>query len=75
VGLDRRLMAAGVAAQGDTLEVGEVRALFGPIAVTTGTPPYDVSADGQGFFARTSPEQKSTEPLTLVENWAAELKK
>ena len=75
VGPDRRLMAAGVAAKGDTLEVGEVRALFGPIAVTTGAPPYDVSADGQGFLVRTSPEQKSAEPLTLVENWAAELKK
>jgi len=75
VGPDRRLMAAGVAAKGDTLEVGEVRALFGPIVVTTGIDPYDVSGDGQGFLVRTSPEQKSAEPLTLVENWAAELKK
>jgi hypothetical protein len=43
--------------------------------VTTGIDPYDVLADGQGFLVRTSPEQKSAEPLTLVENWPAELKK
>ena len=74
VGPDRRLMAARVALKGDALEVGEVSALFGPIAVTTGLQPYDVSADGQRILLRTSPEQKSAEPLTLVENWAVGLK-
>jgi len=36
---------------------------------------YDVSADGQRFLVATAPDQKSSPPLTLVENWTALLKK
>ena len=71
-----RLMAAGVTAQGETLEVGQVRPLFSPTGVMQGNiPVYDVSADGQRFLLRMFPEQKSGEPLTLVQNWTAGLKK
>ena len=71
--LDRRLMAAEVAVKGGTLEVGEVRVLFDASNLTLGTTAYDVSADGQHFMLRTSPE--SREPLTLIQNWVASLKK
>ena len=37
--------------------------------------PYDVSADGQRFLVAAAREQKSPTALTLVENWAALLKK
>jgi hypothetical protein len=33
-----------------------------------------VTADGQRFLVRRRPEQKA-EPLTLIQNWAAALKK
>jgi eukaryotic-like serine/threonine-protein kinase len=75
-GLDRRLMAAEVASGGGTLEVGQVRSLFGAMPnMTEGNPLYDVSADGQNFLLRIYPEQKAGEPLTLVQNWTAGLKK
>ncbi len=75
VGPDRRLMGAEVEAKGETIEVGQVRPLFSAIDTTQGNPIYDVSADGQHFLLRTSPEEKSRDPLTLVQNWTAGLKK
>lgn len=71
---DRRLMAAEVSAKGDVLEVGAERPLFGAIPGGAGFP-YDVSADGQRFLVRTVPQQSNAEPLTLVQNWTAALKK
>jgi hypothetical protein len=69
-------MAAEVFSSGGILEVGQVRPLFGATPnVTEGYPLYDVSADGQHFLLRIYPEQKSGEPLTLVQNWTAGLKK
>jgi hypothetical protein len=56
------------------LEVGAVSPLFGPLLTGNGVQ-YDVSADGQRFLAVTQPEQNAGEPLTLVQNWAAGLKK
>jgi Tol biopolymer transport system component len=71
---DQRLMAAEVTARGNTFSVGQVRPLFGPVPVTRGYL-YDVSADGQQFLLAVTPEQTASEPLTLVENWSAGLKK
>jgi hypothetical protein len=65
-------MAADVEAKGETVEVGQVRPLFSAIDTI---PLYDVSADGQHFLLRTFPEEKSHDPLTLVQNWTAGLKK
>ena len=73
VGLDGRVMSAAVTIQGDALEVGEVRPLFG--SVTAGfTYHYDVSADGQRFLIL-PPPPVSTEGVTVVQNWTAALKK
>ena len=68
-------MGAEVEAKGETIEVGQVRPLFSAIDTTQGNPIYDVSADGQHFLLRTFPEEKSHDPLTLVQNWTAGLKK
>ena len=79
--LDGQLMAAEVAIKGATLEVGAVRPLFslGNALADEGSAfrqtAFDVSADGQRFLMLASPEQKSVEPLTLIQNWAAGLKK
>jgi eukaryotic-like serine/threonine-protein kinase len=75
-GLDRRLMAAEAVSSGGILEVGQVRPVFGTTPnITEGYPLYDVSTDGQHFLLRIFPEQKSGEPLTLVQNWTAGLNK
>jgi serine/threonine protein kinase/Tol biopolymer transport system component len=73
-GTDQRLMAAEVVIKGGSVEVGQVHPLFampnfGNNAV------YDVSPDGQHILHPTFPEQQSAPPLTLVQNWAAGLKK
>jgi hypothetical protein len=36
---------------------------------------YDVSPDGQRILAVMPDEQAASEPLTLVQNWTAALKK
>ncbi|MGA2715641.1 MAG: protein kinase [Bryobacteraceae bacterium] len=69
-----RLMAAEVSVKGASLDAGTVSPLFGPIR-TGGGFQYDVSADGQRFLAIVQPEQNAGEPLTLVQNWTALLKK
>jgi eukaryotic-like serine/threonine-protein kinase len=68
---DNRLMAAEVDAKGGAFEVKKVDALFGPL-IGNG---LDVSADGQRFLAGVAPEGETGEPLTVVLNWTAGLKK
>lgn len=75
VGPDGRLMAAGVNLNGNAIEVGQVRSLGIPVNGPTGNYQYDVSADGQRFLVAVAPEQNGSPPLTLVENWAAGLRK
>ncbi|MGO9257124.1 MAG: protein kinase domain-containing protein [Bryobacteraceae bacterium] len=75
---DRQMMAAEVAVKGGALEVGQVRALFrSPGGNTAGASAraYDVTADGQRFLIPVPAEEKAPQPLTLIQNWAAGLKK
>jgi Tol biopolymer transport system component len=69
-----RLMATEVRISGETVEVGSTHALLGGIPLGNGYA-YDVSADGQRILAAVARDQKSSEPITLVQNWAAGLKK
>jgi Tol biopolymer transport system component len=74
---DGRLMAAEVIVRGNSIEGGKVRPLGIPVVTTRGYR-YDVSSDGQRFLsalAASAQQQNGTSPLTLVENWAAGLKK
>ena len=68
------LMAVETSAKGGSIEVGAVRSLSIPTVTTRGWT-YDVTADGQRFLVAARPEQKSSEPLTLVSNWTLLLKK
>jgi Tol biopolymer transport system component/predicted Ser/Thr protein kinase len=72
---DRRLMAAEVTVRGASMEVGPVRALFGPIETAGDFLIYDVSVDGQRFLIAVASGKKAAEPLTLIQNWAARLRK
>jgi hypothetical protein len=69
-----KLMAAEVAVNGTSIEVGAVKALDFPVANFLFYL-YDVSADGQRFLVAAPIDQKSVVPLTLVQNWTALLKK
>jgi hypothetical protein len=71
---DNRLMAAEVNVKGDAPNVGLAHALFGPLVCGSGYC-YDASADGQRFLVRTGPWHAAAEPLTLVQDWTAGLKK
>ncbi len=74
-GLDGRLMAAAVRMGGETVEIDGVHALFPGIRLDGGYG-YDVSADGQHFLAAVpAGNQKSNDPITLVQNWMAALKR
>ena len=69
-----KLMAAEVESKGGSFAAGQVKALFGPLRVQGYY--YDVSADGQRLLAVVPAEQTTpAEPITVVMNWAAGLKK
>jgi serine/threonine protein kinase len=74
--LDNKLMSAEISQQGAGLVIGKVALLFPTVAVVPSTHwPYDVSADGKKFVVATQSTQGTSEPLTLVMNWPALLKK
>jgi len=74
VGVDGRLRASAVRPAGATLEVDEPQPLPISSSYVTGSL-YEASADGQRFLVVAPPEQTKAEPLTLVQNWVAALKK
>ncbi|MGH9734792.1 MAG: TolB family protein [Candidatus Acidiferrales bacterium] len=67
---DGQMMSAAVVEQGSTLAVGRVQSLFRMAGFG-----WDVTADGQKFVVVSPVEQKGSQPLTLVTNWPALLKK
>jgi eukaryotic-like serine/threonine-protein kinase len=71
-----QFMAAKVNGRGANFEVGEVRELFtmNNMSPSIASEQYDVSADGKHFLVITTGEA-GTLPLTLVQNWRAELKR
>jgi hypothetical protein len=70
---DGALVAAPITARGDTLEVGQIRTLFGGIQIIDGSQGYvyDVTLDGSRFIVAENVERRTAAPqaLTLVENW------
>ena len=68
-------MAAEIGVNGNEVAIGAVRPLFRWLLDDNGFIKYDVSADGQRFLAVMPNEQPAPEPLTLVQNWTAGLKK
>ena len=44
-------------------------------AVDNGYTPYDTSRDGRRFLVRAVPEHAASQPLTVIVNWPALLKK
>ncbi|HEV2488891.1 MAG TPA: protein kinase [Candidatus Acidoferrales bacterium] len=75
--LENKIASAEISEQGTSLVIGKVTALFqtNPVFSARIHWPYDVSADGKKFVVATQSVQITSEPLTLVVNWPALLKK
>jgi Tol biopolymer transport system component len=73
---DNEIMSAEIAEQGAGLTIKKVTSLFQTNAnASTFHWPYDVSPDGNKFVVLGLGAQGTSEPLTLVTNWPALLKK
>jgi serine/threonine protein kinase/Tol biopolymer transport system component len=72
---DGRLMAAEVKPNGSSLEIGRVQPLVSGLPTELAITEYDVSSDGKRFLVTMPSEPPTPEPLTLVQNWTAGLKK
>ena len=68
-------MAVEVRENGSSLEVGRVQPLFGGLHSSAFSTEYDAALDGQRFLVAIQTGLPASEPLTLVQNWTAGLKK
>ncbi len=73
-GNDRKLVAVDIRLE-PTFQAGTPNPLFDPRARAMNFQSWDVSADGERFLVNRAIETRGVEPLTLVQNWAATLKK
>jgi Tol biopolymer transport system component len=71
---DNKLMAVALKLEADSVEPSTPRELFRLPFVDTVRPSYAATADGQRFLVRATPAQAG-EPLTVIVNWPALLKK
>ena len=72
---DDKIIAAEISEQGASLGIGKVSALFEASRSVTIGASYDVAADGQKFLVVSQSVSQSAQPLTLITNWPALLKK
>jgi dipeptidyl aminopeptidase/acylaminoacyl peptidase len=72
---DFKLMAVSLKLGPDSVEPAAPRELFVLPAVDTGYPLYEAAPDGQRFLVRATPQQQAAEPLTVIVNWPALMKK
>jgi len=71
--LSNQMMASDVEENGNSIQVRTPQALFRSAIQSAPFAPYDVTADGKKFVINTLSEHD--EPLTLLVNWTASLKK
>ncbi|MGI9069039.1 MAG: protein kinase domain-containing protein [Pyrinomonadaceae bacterium] len=76
IAADRKLMAVDVKL-GVTFEAGVPKALFGTsvLSLTDFRSHYAVTADGQRFLINSTIEETNATPISVVVNWAADLKR
>jgi len=72
---DNRLMSAEIRPKGTRVEIGTVRPLFQSYSGQPGGGVYDPSADGKRFLFIAENELSGSEPITLVVNWTADLRR
>ena len=69
------VVAVDVNTANNAVHLGVSHPLFQASAIQRQSGPYDVTADGKKFLINTGNLKEGSEPLTLVLNWTAELKK
>ena len=69
------MMAVDVNSDGKVARMGTPHVLFHATGVQTQQGPYAVSADGKKFLVNSGDIKEESQPLTLVQNWTADLKK
>jgi eukaryotic-like serine/threonine-protein kinase len=69
------VMAVDVSTAGNAVRLGVPHALFQAVAVQRQAGAFDVTADGKRFVINSGNLKEGNEPMTLVQNWPAELKK
>ncbi len=82
INADRKLVAVGVRAKGQGLDIGRAHVLFGghplpalPCDPTTYGSPVYLTPDGKRILLPVPLLESSSPSLTLVTNWMSELKK
>jgi Tol biopolymer transport system component/predicted Ser/Thr protein kinase len=72
---DRKVMAVDVKA-GATFEAGDPKMLFPTrMKSASGSREYDLTSDGRRFLVNSMVSEESIAPITLLQNWMAELKR
>jgi len=77
-GIDGKLMAVAVKANGSNFEAGSPNSLFDVRLIQgapTGAAAYAVTHDGKRFLINVLAEESSPSPAVVVQNWTASLKK
>jgi Tol biopolymer transport system component len=69
------LVAVNVDPSGSAVRLGVPHALFPAAGDRRNGGPFDVTADGKKFIINSGDVKESGEPMTLVLNWTAELRK
>src|SRR5215471_2025273 len=72
---DNYMMAVDVSPYGGALRLGVPQPLFHAEPIERLGPMYDVSADGKKFIITKLNASEEGRPLTLVQNWTAEIRK
>ena len=72
---DGTMMAVDVRLGGSSPELGTPHALFKVNGISAPLGPYTISPDGARLLVNATSTQPTTEPLTLVSNWLADLNK
>jgi len=72
---DFALMVVSLKLGADSVELSAPRKLFPLPTVNDAYDPYHVAPDGQRFLVRATPQQQVAQPLTLIVNWPALMKK
>jgi len=75
ISLDNKITSAEIAAQGTSFVIGKVTPLFQLNPTSSTGWSYDVTSDGKKFVVCTQTNENAAEPLTLIVNWPALLKK
>jgi Tol biopolymer transport system component/predicted Ser/Thr protein kinase len=72
---DFALMVVSLKLGANSVELSVPRKLFPLPTGDDGWNPYQVAPDGQRFLVRATPQQQVAEPLTLIVNWPALMRK